>query len=279
MLNKNNNMNLIKKKITFPPKINHKDLISFFLNLNLKEYVKKSRAPNRNINILKYNDPYKPELLDLYRLYQFVLLNNRTTILEFGCGYSSLIFSLALKKNKIRFNNIIKNYRRTNPFELFILDNEKKYLNLTRSNINKHNKKFKISNPAKINYFFSDLEMRETNNKYVTLFKKFPLVNPDFIYLDGPDQFKVKKKINNFHTGHNDLMPMAADIIKIENYLIPGTIIVTDGRGANAELMFNNFQRKWLYYYDKDFDQHIFYLNSNSFGKINDNLLKFYKKK
>ena len=74
-------------------------------------------------------------------------------------------------------------------------------------------------------------------------------------------------------------MPMAADIIKIENYLIPGTIIVTDGRGANAELMFNNFQRKWLYYYDKDFDQHIFYLNSNSFGKINDNLLKFYKKR
>jgi hypothetical protein len=45
-------------------------------------------------------ESYKPELNDLYRLYQFVLLNKRTTILEFGSGFSSLIFNCALEENK-----------------------------------------------------------------------------------------------------------------------------------------------------------------------------------
>ena len=50
-------------------------------------------------------ESYKLELNDLYRLYQFVLLNKRTTILEFGSGFSSLIFSQALKENKNKYKN------------------------------------------------------------------------------------------------------------------------------------------------------------------------------
>ena len=45
-------------------------------------------------------NPYPPDLRDLYRLYQYVLINNRTTILEFGTGWSSLIFLLALEEVK-----------------------------------------------------------------------------------------------------------------------------------------------------------------------------------
>ena len=38
-------------------------------------------------------EPYTPQLSDLYRLYKFVILNKRTTILEFGSGWSTLMFS------------------------------------------------------------------------------------------------------------------------------------------------------------------------------------------
>ena len=63
------------------------------------------------------------------------------------------------------------------------------------------------------------------------------------IYLDGPDQFKIKKRINNFTTAHSDMMPMVCDILKFENFLIPGTIIIADGRKANSYFLLNNFKK------------------------------------
>ena len=79
--------------------------------------------------------PYPPNLQDLYRLYQFVILNKRTTILEFGSGWSSLIFSLALSENKRKYSKEIKELRRNTPFELFVLENKKKYLNQSKARI------------------------------------------------------------------------------------------------------------------------------------------------
>ena len=62
---------------------------------------------------------------------------------------------------------------------------------------------------------------------------KITFVQSDFIYLDGPDQFKVKKDINNISTRHKDMMPMVCDILKFENFYSPGTILLC-GRGANG---------------------------------------------
>ena len=63
---------------------------------------------------------------------------------------------------------------------------------------------------------------------------------------------------------------------KFENFLTPGTIIVSDGRTANCEFLLNNFKRQWIHHFDRKFDQHIFYLNSDSLGKYNKLQLKFY---
>ncbi len=116
------------------------------------------------------------------------------------------------------------------------------------------------------------------NDRICTAYENLPLCSPDFIYLDGPDQFNVKKKINGFTTKHKDLMPMSCDLLKIEYFLTPGTIIVIDGRGANAKFLKDNFKRNWIYKNDKIYDQHIFYLNDTSLGKYNDLQLKFYSK-
>ena len=115
------------------------------------------------------------------------------------------------------------------------------------------------------------------NDRICTQYKKLPLCNPDFIYLDGPNQFNVKK-INGISVAHKDMMPMNCDILKLEYFYTPGTIIVCDGRAANAKFMRDNFTRNWEYYNDRKSDQHVFYLNDPVLGKYNNLQLKFYKK-
>ena len=166
-----------------------------------------------------YNEPYIPYLEKLYRLYQFVLINKKNYHFRIWLWMSStLIFNLALNELQNKFSNQVKYLRRNNPFELFVLENEKKYLNITKKRINKINKIFKIKNIIKTNFHLSEVEMTLFNNRICTQYKKIPLCNPDFIYLDGPEQFLVKKDINGISTRHKDMMPMVCDILKFEYF-------------------------------------------------------------
>jgi hypothetical protein len=130
----------------------------------------------------------------------------------------------------------------------------------------------------KINYIFSECVMTKFNNRICSEYKKLPIINPDFIYLDGPNPFSVKGKINSFNMSHKELMPMSCDILKIEHFLIPGTIILVDGRTANARFLRSNFQRNWMHKEDLKNDQHIFLLNEKPLGLINKEIINFYNK-
>ena len=256
---------------------NIKFIENFFIQKGLKLLVDLSKGKKPLVNEIFLKDPLIPELDDLYNLYQYVLINKRTTILEFGSGWSTLIFSLALKELADTFSNEVKLLRRNNPFELFVLENEKKYLSISRNRVQKFNKSLNIKNPIKSNYHFSDVEMTLFNGKICTQYKKLPLCNPDFIYLDGPNQFNVKKDINGISTRHKDMMPMVCDILKFEYFYTPGTIIVCDGRGSNAKFLKDNFKRKWKYVDDQKNEQHIFWLDDPILGKHNKAQLKFYR--
>lgn len=260
------------------PKIPNKNqILQFFKKNNLKDLIELSQTPKKQVNEMIVNSPYSPDLKDLYNLYHFIILNKRTTILEFGSGWSSIIFSLALNELKKKYSNSIKDLRRNNPFEIFILENEKKFFEISKKRSNLYQKKLKLN--TKVNYLFSSVSMTMFNGRVCTEYKKLPLCNPDFIYLDGPDQFNVKNKINGITTSHKDMMPMSADILKIEHFLTPGTIIITDGRGANSRFLMSNLQRGWKYKYDKINDQSVFYLNEKPLGIYNEKQLKFYSKK
>ena len=262
-----------------PQKKNQKFIENFFIKKGLKLLVDLSKKKKPTINQMIINEPLIPELDDLYNLYQYVLTNKRITILEFGSGWSSLIFSLALNELKNKFSNEVKKLRRNNPFELFVIENEKKYLNITKNRIIKFNNYLKIKTPIKINYILTDVEMTTFKDRICTQYKKLPLCNPDFIYLDGPDQFKVKKDINGISTRHKDMMPMVCDILKFEYFYTPGTIIICDGRAANAKFLKDHFKRNWKYINDKKKDQHIFLLDDAILGKFNKLQLDFYYKK
>tara|TARA_B100000989_G_scaffold293945_1_gene272127 strand:+ start:955 stop:1770 length:816 start_codon:yes stop_codon:yes gene_type:complete len=252
---------------------------NFFIKKGLKSLVDLSKKKKLSVNEMISDKPYIPDLTDLYYLYQYVVINKRTTIFEFGSGWSTLIFSLALKELKNKFSNEVKSLRRNNKFELFVLENEKKYLNISKNRINKFNKFFNIKDPIKINYLISEVEMTTFQNKICTQYKTLPLCNPDFIYLDGPDQFNVKKNINGISTRHKDMMPMVCDILKLEYFYTPGTIVICDGRAANAKFLRDHFKRNWKYINDKKNDQHIFYLIDPVLGKHNKLQLEFYAKR
>lgn len=264
--------------INYPTTISDQKIKKFFISKGLKEILNFSNI-DRKPNDMILKNPYPPDLKDLYRLYQFVLKNNRTTILEFGTGWSSLIFLLALNEIKRKKFNSISKIRRNNKFELFIVDNEKKFLNISKKRINKFIKKLNLKNPPKINYLLSSVKMTTFQGRISTEYVKLPNCNPDFIYVDGPDQFNVKGKINGISTRHKDMMPMQCDLLKIEYFLIPGTIIVVDGRASNSKFLKDFFKRKWIYKNHVKFDQHSFVLDDPVLGKINSDQLKFYKNK
>lgn len=264
-------------KIKYPKK-NINDLYSFFQRKKLNYLIKLSKAKDPLVNEMTFSNPLKPDLEDLYNLYHYVVLNKRINILEFGSGFSTLIFFIALNDLKHKYLNQVTNLRRNNAFELFVLESNKKYLKITKQRIFNYIKINKLTNIAKVNFFCSDVEMTKFNNNIVSEYNQLPLCNPDFVYLDGPDQFRVKKSINGISTRHKDFMPMASDILKIEYFLTPGTIILVDGRSANAQFLKDNFKRKWIYKNDKKNDQHIFLLKAPILGKFNQKQISFYNK-
>ena len=73
------------------------------------------------------------------------------------------------------------------------------------------------------------------------------------------------------------MMPMVCDILKLEYFFTPGTIIVCDGRSANVDFLKTNFKRKWKHVHDEKNVQHIFYLCAPLLGKFNKLQIDFYK--
>ena len=98
-------------------------------------------------------------------------------------------------------------------------------------------KKKKINDSIKSHWLYSEVEMTTFADRFATQYRSLPICNPDFIYLDGPDQFNIKGSVNGVSTRHNDMMPMTSDILSIEHFLTPGTIIVSDGRAANVKFL------------------------------------------
>jgi len=256
----------------YPQSVSKKEMVSFFNKVGLKNLVKSSSKSERKIKDLRLSKvPYKPDLTDLYRLFKFVTLNKRTTILEYGTGWSTLVFHLALEINKKKF--AAQPFKRcSNPYKLFVVDNDKKFIRISKKRIKNFSKRNK-----NIKFTFSNAFMTKYKGKYVSYYKNHPRVNPDLIYLDGPDQYKIKNKINNFTINHPDMMPMASDILSYEHFLTAGTIIIVDGRTANARFLKINLQRKWKYRHFEKYDQSIFYLNEKPLGKYNREQLRFYK--
>lgn len=66
------------------------------------------------------------------------------------------------------------------------------------------------------------------------MFTDLPNDCPELIYIDGSDQFTPVGGVRGISTRHPDRLAMAVDALTTEHILLPGTLIVVDGRTANA---------------------------------------------
>jgi len=215
--------------------------------------------------------PFLPEFDDLLRLHHLVRTRKCLNVLEFGLGYSTLFISIGISLNsKQHASKTCDIIRRQRPYSHFAVDSNRNWI--------RHFRKvhLKYSSPEVkevININFSRVHMGSFNGKICTFYETIPNICPDLIYLDGPDQFSPKGEISGISTRSPDRMPMAADILRFEHFLQPGTLLIIDGRAANARFLACNLQRNWIYQYYDDADQHIFLLDEEALGIFNANLI------
>lgn len=228
---------------------NIEEAADYLTSNGLSQVVLASRGEELGVNEkLETRVPFKPDLIDLCRLHRFVIENKRTTILEFGTGWSTWVFADALSKLKSKYSDDVRELRRNNPFELHVVDDEAEFIHIAETRIPEQLKDI-------VTFYEKAVIMGTFNNRICTFYESLPHVSPDLIYVDGPNQFNVKGDISGWSTRHKDMMPMTGDLLRIEHFLTPGTIIIFDGRAANARFFGSNIQRGWDYQYDADFDQ------------------------
>jgi len=240
------------------------------LGVNLEEYgdlAKKIIRDKYSTVDLENKIPFSVEMDDLIRLHFLVTSRKVTTILEIGVGKSTIVFDHALEINKSKHGNFVnKNLRRSNPFECHSIDNNAEWIKITRA-----------TNPSikNITFHYCPCHVTTFNQRVCTLYDNFPNICPDLIYIDAPDQFSPIGNVRGISTNHPDRLPMSADILTIEHFLLPGALIVVDGRTANARFLKQNLQRNWLYYHSEEYDQHFFELKERPLGEFNRRQIKF----
>jgi hypothetical protein len=243
----------------------HKDLE---VSLNEYDNLEKKLILEPHFSVNPENEiPITAELDDLIRLHYLVTSRKVTTILEFGVGKSTIVFNHALEQNKLKYGEFVKKYlRRSNPFECHSVDNSQKWIKATKST----NALLK-----NVTFHYCPCHVTTFNERICTLYDNFPNICPDLIYLDAPDQFSPIGDIRGISTNHPDRLPMSADILTFEHFLLPGTLIIVDGRTANARFLKANLQRDWVYHHSEEYDQHFFELTEAPLGIYNRRQIKF----
>ena len=213
--------------------------------------------------------PFAPEYNDLCRLHYIALSRKCLNILEFGSGFSTVILADAMKILKNNFAEYVKkNLRVDIPFHVFAVEEEQRFLEVTQNRLGEDLSPFASVSRSSIEVILHD-------NRIATTYSKLPNISPDFIYLDGPSQFGNTKEINGFSFNSKVRMPMSADILRFEFFLEPGTLILVDGRTANARFLKSYLRRNWAYRHDPSGDIHYFELQEEPLGRFNKKKIEF----
>ena len=263
------------KKFSLKSFVN-KNKIQSYMNFFELDYLLKQipedRIKNKNKRYLiqvKKNEkkPLVYELSDLCRLHWLVLSRKVFNTLEIGSGFSTIFIADAKYILKKYFKKV-ENIRCEKQFHIYAIGENKHFLNITKKRIPKNLLNY-------ISLIFNKVDIINYQGRFALKHRNLPNISPDLIYLDGPSLYSAKKKFMGFAFNNISRVPMSADILFFEFFLEPGTFILIDGRGANAEFLKNFLKRNWKYFYDKKGDCHYFELLEKPWGEWNRRKLKF----
>ncbi|NBN78151.1 hypothetical protein GWI72_07725 [Microvirga tunisiensis] len=214
-------------------------------------------------------DPLGPVLGDLCRLHWLALRRRSVSVLEFGSGFSTVILAHAMRLLAGHFDGWARRHLRTEqPFHVHAVEEDPRYQALTRERLGPA-----LQPHATVTR--SSVELITHDNRFATVYSELPNIAPDLIYLDGPSQFATTARLNGFSIASPERMPMSADILRLEFFLEPGCVLIVDGRTQNARFLRSYFRRAWAYHHDRAGDIHLFELQEEPLGPINQRRLDF----
>ena len=175
--------------------------------------------------------------------------------------------ALALHENQ---NSFASKYqvRHPNPFSIMTVEASTYWMDISMQRIQP--KLLPLVRPI-----ISSPHLIEYEGKFCSFYENLPFYVPDIIYLDGPDPAQVVGKIDGFQSMEVHGFPMSADVLRIEHHLWPQTMIITDGRRANANMLQTMLKRNWQVLHDPYGDRTIFRLEESPLGRISDDHQKF----
>jgi hypothetical protein len=213
--------------------------------------------------------PIEPELRDLCRLHWLTLSRRAISVLELGSGFSTTVIAHGLRILDSFFHDWAKtNVRAAVPFHIHSVEEERRFLEISSKRLPPELRPYAT-------FYRSSVELTVIHSHIATLYSKLPNVCPDFIYLDGPSQFATTQELRGFSLAGPERMPMSADILTFEFFLQPGTLILVDGRTANARFLRAHFKRNWAYRHDELGDVHLFELQEEPLGPLNRKQMDF----
>ena len=171
---------------------------------------------------------------DLERLYRAVRRKRCRTVLEFGCGLSTIVMAAALRRNE----------RKTGVAgRVWAVETAQAWTDLVRA-----------ATPPDLRPYLhittADAELTVWDGQLCHIFSALPNVSPSLIYVDGPDSQQVKGEHRGltFCDGRN---AVAADVLLYESSLAPGAEIYVDGRVPNADFLRANLKRRYRVHVDR----------------------------
>ncbi len=204
--------------------------------------------------------PYGPELDDLHHLYALARRWAIVSALEFGSGWSTAVLALAIEENERSFDGGY-DVRHPNPFRLLSVDVSADYSAQAVQRLPDDVRRCVIPH-------VTGARLVEYDGRWASLYDDLPPFVADLIYLDGPEPGQVQGTSDGFVLEDPHGLPNSADLLRLEPMLWPETVVIVDGRTANARFLHANLQRSWQTLRDPYGDRTTFFLDETSFGEI-----------
>lgn len=208
-----------------------------------------------------------PDYRDLARLHRIVRERRCLSVLEFGAGYSSWVMAAALADNQSDWDSLTQQppIRCHTPFQLHSLDGSQQWSSLAASRLPE-------TLAERAQFHVSEIISGVFQGRDCHYYQNLPSVVPDLIYLDAPDPTQIDA--GQASPWHNpDRLPLAADILRAESWLLPGTLVVVDGRTANARFLQAHFYRRWQVVHNRDAEVTVMELQEPALGAVGEQRL------
>lgn len=224
-----------------------------------KRWLQDQRENHRQTSTSKSGDSAIPyDVDDLYFLYCMVRQTAAVSVLEYGSGWSTLVLGRALLENRDSFGRDF-HVAHPNPFELLSVDASEFWQTVATERLPREQLELTTM-------FHAQAQLVDYQGQVASVFEGVPAFTPDLMYLDAPDPEQVVGSV--FGRGAQSLneIPNSADVLLREHSLWPESLVVTDGRTANARFLQRNLRRNWQWLHDPYGDRTVFRLEEPSLG-------------